>query len=193
MHFWQAKFNTNKYNKQWFNKNKLVRVLVLTHRAKSISCGQFQHRSTQHHASSQNHTHHPYTYTYQPINSAGLPETNQYKYAKHLLQSVLYTCSPLTSGKSISCRQFHKHKQYSTSLTKTQIHAVHLIRRRKAFHTGSFNTDRAESTTYRQTQTKQNNVTLVTENKCRQKDIFHRHNHNLQEQYTISSTGTKAN
>ena len=55
-----------------------------------------------------------------------------------------------------------------------------LNQRRKAFHAGSFNTDRAESTTYRQTQTKQNNVTLVTENKCRQKGIFHRHNQNLQ-------------
>ena len=122
MHFWQAKFNTNKYNKEWFNKNKLVRVLVLvlTHPAKSISCGQFEHRSTQHNASSQNHTHHPYTYTYQPIYSAGLPKTNQYKYAKHLPQSVLYTCSPLTSGKSISCRQFHKHKQYCTSSTKNK-------------------------------------------------------------------------
>ena len=55
-----------------------------------------------------------------------------------------------------------------------------LNQRRKAFHAGSFNTDRAESTTYRQIQTKQNNVTLVTENKCRQKGIFHSHNHNLQ-------------
>ena len=86
---------------------------------------------------------------------------NQYKYAKHLLQSFLYTCSLLTSGKSISCRQFHKHKQYSTSSVKTQIHAVHLIRWRKAFHAGSFNIDRAESTTYRQIQTKQNNIMLV--------------------------------
>ena len=59
---------------------------------------------------------------------------------KHLLQPVLCTCSSLTTGKSISCRQFHKHKQYSTSSTKTQIHAVHLIRRQKAFHAGSFNT-----------------------------------------------------
>ena len=132
-------------------QQKQISVLVLTHPAKSISCGQFEHTSTQHNASSQNHTHHPYTYTYQPTYSAGLPETNQYKYAKHLLQSVVYTCSPLTSDKSISCRQFHKHKQYSTSSTKTQIHAVHLIRGekhfmqavltqiwQKALHTGKF-------------------------------------------------------
>ena len=30
MHFWQAKLNTNKYNKQWFNKNKLVYWYSLT-------------------------------------------------------------------------------------------------------------------------------------------------------------------
>ena len=134
MHFWKAKFNTNKNNTKWFSKNKLVGLLVLTEQ-KAYHADNFR------------------TDKHSTMIDQGTTQTTPTYILTSPSIALLYQ------------------KQTNTSMQPTSTHI-----RQKALHTGKF---------------KPNKVTLFTENKSRQKGIFHRQNHNLQKQYKFKRNKSK--